>query len=91
VAVGVDLADDWPKVLVSQGFDSAKRAAWLIEGRLQYLDAPAALVEDRGWTATVTDTACPATNGNVGHTRRFRPMYPTLREATSSRLSRPEV
>jgi methyltransferase (TIGR00027 family) len=114
VAVGVDLADDWPKVLVSRGFDPAARTVWLIEGLLQYLDAPdvdrlfaradalsapgsvllydvvgtallatpflaatlaymeklgapwvfssdspAALVEDRGWTATVTDMAVP--------------------------------
>jgi methyltransferase (TIGR00027 family) len=114
VAVGVDLAEVWPKVLVSQGFDSATRTAWLIEGLLQYLeaaaverlfarvdtlsapgsvllydvvgtalleapfsaatlaymeklgapwvfssDAPAALVEGRGWTATVTDMAVP--------------------------------
>ena len=114
VAVGVDLADDWPKVLRSQGFNSSSRTVWLIEGLLQYIDAsdvdrlfarvdalsapgsvllydvvgktlleapflrstlefmqklgapwvfgsdtPAALVEDRGWTATVTDMAEP--------------------------------
>jgi methyltransferase (TIGR00027 family) len=114
VAVGVDLADDWPKVLQSQGFNSSSRTVWLIEGLLQYIDAsdvdrlfarvdalsapdsvllydvigttllaapflastleymqrlgapwvfgsdePAALVEDRGWTATVTDMAVP--------------------------------
>jgi methyltransferase (TIGR00027 family) len=113
-AVGVDLADDWPKVLVSRGFDAAARTVWLIEGLLQYLDesdvdrlfarvdalsapssvllydvvgtellaapflagtlaymeklgapwvfssdTPASLVEDRGWTATVTDMAVP--------------------------------
>jgi hypothetical protein len=28
-------------------------------GLLQYLDAPTALVEDRGWTVTVTDMAVP--------------------------------
>jgi methyltransferase (TIGR00027 family) len=114
VAVGVDLADDWPKTLASQGFDSAAPTVWLVEGLLQYLeardvdrlfaridglsaprsvllydvvgtallaapfsaatlaymeklgapwvfssDAPAALVEDHGWTATVTDMAVP--------------------------------
>lgn len=114
VGVGVDLADDWPKVLQSQGFNSTSRTVWLIEGLLQYIDAsdvdrlfgrvdalsapdsvllydvigttlleapflrstlefmkklgapwifgsdtPAALVEDRGWTATVTDMAEP--------------------------------
>ncbi|MGB8206477.1 MAG: SAM-dependent methyltransferase [Mycobacterium sp.] len=112
VAVGVDLADDWPKVLQSQGFTSSSRTVWLIEGLLQYIDAsdvdrlfarvdalsapgsvllydvvgttmleapflqptlefmaklgapwifgsdnPAALVEHRGWIATVTDAA----------------------------------
>lgn len=41
VAVGVDLADDWPKALISQGFTSSAKTAWLVEGLLQYLDAPA--------------------------------------------------
>jgi len=114
VAVGVDLAGDWPKVLQSRGFNSSSRTVWLIEELLQYIDAPdvdrlfarvdalsapgsvllydvvgktlleapflrstlefmqklgapwifgsdtpAALVEDRGWTATVTDMAEP--------------------------------
>ncbi len=40
VAVGVDLADDWPKVLRAQGFTSSAKTAWLVEGLLQYLDAP---------------------------------------------------
>jgi methyltransferase (TIGR00027 family) len=40
VAVGVDLADDWPKVLRSQGFNSSARTVWTIEGLLQYIDAP---------------------------------------------------
>src|ERR1700677_137616 len=39
VAVGVDLADDWPKALRAQGFNSSARTVWLIEGLLQYLDA----------------------------------------------------
>ncbi len=119
VAVGVDLAADWPKVLQSQGFIPSARTAWLIEGLLQYLEAsdvdrlfarvdvlsapgsvllydvigktmleapflqpsldfmaklgapwtfgsdtPAALVEDRGWTATVTDAAEPGNRWN---------------------------
>lgn len=119
VAVGVDLADDWPKVLQSQGFTQSSRTVWLIEGLLQYLnasdvdklfarvnalsargsvllydivgktmleaeflqptldfmtklgapwtfgsDTPAALVEDRGWTATVTDAAEPGNRWN---------------------------
>jgi methyltransferase (TIGR00027 family) len=113
-AVGVDLADDWPEVLDSQGFDSSSRTVWLIEGLLQYIEAsdvdrlfarvdalsapgsvllydvvgiallgapfllstlefmqklgapwvfgtdtPDALVEHRGWTATVIDMAVP--------------------------------
>jgi methyltransferase (TIGR00027 family) len=114
VPVGVDLADDWPKLLAAEGFDSSARTVWLIEGLLQYVDAPdvdrlfarvdelsapgsvllydvvgkalleapflqttiefmqklgapwvfgsdtpGALVEGRGWTATVTDMAVP--------------------------------
>lgn len=114
VPVGVDLADDWPKALQSQGFNSSARTVWTIEGLLQYIDAPdvdqlfarvdalsaagsvllydvvgkallqapflqttiefmqklgapwvfgsdapAALVEDHGWTAIVTDMAVP--------------------------------
>jgi methyltransferase (TIGR00027 family) len=39
VAVGVDLSGDWPKVLLSQGFDSSSSTVWLIEGLLQYLHA----------------------------------------------------
>jgi methyltransferase (TIGR00027 family) len=114
VAVGVDLADDWPKTLQSQGFNSSAPTVWTIEGLLQYIEAPdvdrlfervdalsapgsvllydvvgkalleapflqntiefmqklgapcvfgsnepAALIEDHGWTTTVTDMAGP--------------------------------
>lgn len=38
MAVGVDLADDWPAALVASGFDAGAPAVWLIEGLLQYLD-----------------------------------------------------
>jgi methyltransferase (TIGR00027 family) len=38
VAVGIDLADDWPKVLQSKGFDPSSRTIWSIEGLLQYID-----------------------------------------------------
>jgi methyltransferase (TIGR00027 family) len=38
VAVGVDLAHDWPSALTSAGFDATAPSAWLIEGLLQYLD-----------------------------------------------------
>lgn len=41
VAVGVDLADDWPKAMRAQGFTSSAKTAWLVEGLLQYLDARA--------------------------------------------------
>jgi len=119
VAVGVDLSDDWPKMLQSKGFDPSSRTVWLIEGLLQYVDAPdvdrlfarvdalsapgsvllydvvgktllaapflastlrfmeklgapwvfgsdnpAALAEDRGWTATPTDMAEPGNRWN---------------------------
>jgi hypothetical protein len=108
------LAEDWPKDLEARGFDRAAPTIWLIEGLLQYLDAPdvdrlfarvdalsapgsvllydvvgtalleapfsaatlaymeklgapwvfssdapAELVEGRGWPATVTDMAVP--------------------------------
>jgi methyltransferase (TIGR00027 family) len=39
VAVGVDLADDWPKVLQSQGFTPSAKTVWLVEGLLQYIAA----------------------------------------------------
>ena len=119
VAVGVDLADDWPKALKEQGFNPSSRTVWLIEGLLQYIDisavdlvfarvdglsapgsvllydvvgatllqapflqptlefmqklgapwifgtdTPAALVEARGWTVTVTDAAEPGNRWN---------------------------
>lgn len=41
VAIGVDLADDWPAALTTAGFDARKPAVWLIEGLLQYLDESA--------------------------------------------------
>ena len=41
VAVGIDLADDWPAALAAAGFDAAAPSVWLIEGLLQYIDASA--------------------------------------------------
>ena len=41
VAVGVDLADDWPIALTESGFDPNAPTVWLIEGLLQYLDEDA--------------------------------------------------
>jgi len=41
VAIAANLAEDWPKMLEAQGFDRRAPTAWLVEGLLQYLDAPA--------------------------------------------------
>ncbi|HZA12186.1 SAM-dependent methyltransferase [Mycobacterium sp.] len=41
VTIGIDLANDWPKVLQSQGFTTTAKTVWLVEGLLQYLDASA--------------------------------------------------
>jgi methyltransferase (TIGR00027 family) len=41
VAVGVDLAEDWPTALTKSGFDPNAPTVWLIEGLLQYLDEDA--------------------------------------------------
>ncbi len=41
VTVGIDLADDWPKALRSQGFIASEPTVSLVEGLLQYIDAPA--------------------------------------------------
>lgn len=41
VAIGIDLAEDWPAALRAAGFDSQRPAVWLIEGLLQYLDESA--------------------------------------------------
>lgn len=39
--VAVDLRDDWPQVLAANGFDAAAPSAWIAEGLLIYLPAPA--------------------------------------------------
>lgn len=41
VAVGIDLADDWPRSVRSAGLDPHIPTTWLIEGLLQYLDEAA--------------------------------------------------
>ncbi|MDC3957979.1 SAM-dependent methyltransferase [Polyangium jinanense] len=38
-ALAVNLADDWPAVLLAAGFDPNAPTAWLAEGLLQYLEA----------------------------------------------------
>ena len=39
--VAVDLRDDWPAALTAAGFDPAEPSAWIAEGLLIYLPAPA--------------------------------------------------
>jgi methyltransferase (TIGR00027 family) len=41
LALGVDLADDWPTAVTAAGFDPRTPTAWLVEGLLQYLDEAA--------------------------------------------------
>jgi methyltransferase (TIGR00027 family) len=41
VAIGGDLRNDWPRELLSRGFDRNARTMWLVEGLLQYLEEPA--------------------------------------------------
>jgi methyltransferase (TIGR00027 family) len=41
VAIGVNLADDWPERLAAEGFDRHARTTWFVEGLLQYLERPA--------------------------------------------------
>lgn len=41
VAVGVDLANDWPAAILSAGLDRDGPTVWLLEGLLQYLDETA--------------------------------------------------
>jgi methyltransferase (TIGR00027 family) len=41
VAVGIDLADDWPSAIRAAGLDDTAPTAWLMEGLLQYLDEAA--------------------------------------------------
>jgi methyltransferase (TIGR00027 family) len=36
-AIAVDLRDDWPKVLLDNGFDPSQPTAWIAEGLLIYL------------------------------------------------------
>jgi methyltransferase (TIGR00027 family) len=40
-AIAVDLRDDWPKVLLDNGFDPSQPTAWIAEGLLIYLPASA--------------------------------------------------
>jgi methyltransferase (TIGR00027 family) len=42
VPIGVDLRDDWVSRLLASGFQPERPCAWLVEGLLMYLEAPAA-------------------------------------------------
>ena len=39
--IAVDLRDDWPQALLGNGFDPSRPSAWIAEGLLVYLPAPA--------------------------------------------------
>ncbi|RDH79183.1 SAM-dependent methyltransferase [Mycolicibacterium moriokaense] len=86
VAIGVDLADDWPAALTAAGFDPQTPTAWLIEGLLQYLD--------EGAVRTLFDrvNALSATNSTllydvVGKTLLDSPMMAPLRRTMAERGS----
>ena len=59
-AVGIDLRDDWPAALRSNGFDSTQPTAWIAEGLLGYLPPDA---QDRLFDAI---TALSATGSRIG-------------------------
>lgn len=40
-ALGVDLAGDWPQVLLDAGFEPSRMSLWLVEGLTPYLDQAA--------------------------------------------------
>lgn len=39
IAIGCDLAGDWPAALIGAGLDPARPTVWLVEGLFAYLDA----------------------------------------------------
>lgn len=54
-AIGMDLRDDWPAALRTQGFESTRPTAWIAEGLLPYL-APDA---QAGLLANINELAAP--------------------------------
>ncbi|MGZ6779783.1 MAG: SAM-dependent methyltransferase [Mycobacterium sp.] len=86
VAIGVDLADDWPAELTAAGFDPTTPTVWLIEGLLQYLDEAAV------WTlfARVHTLSAPGSTllyDVVGETLLASPAMAPLRNAMAERGS----
>jgi methyltransferase (TIGR00027 family) len=86
VALGVDLADDWPAALTAAGFDPQTPTVWLIEGLLQYLD------EGAVGTLFARVNALSATDSTllydvVGKTLLESPMMAPLRKTMAERGS----
>jgi methyltransferase (TIGR00027 family) len=72
--VGVDLREDWAAALRARGFHADRPTAWLVEGLLYSLDAPAA---DR-ILSTLTRISAPGSTMAFDHFE----IGPTLRAAT---------
>jgi methyltransferase (TIGR00027 family) len=86
VAVGVDLADDWPSALTASGFDAGAPSVWLIEGLLQYLDE----LEVRALFARVDALSAPGSvllYEVVGQTLLDSPMMAGLLESMAAQGS----
>ena len=86
VAIGIDLADDWPRALQTAGFDRETPTVWLIEGLLQYLDGGAV----RTLFERVDTLSAPNSTllyDVVGKTLLESPMMATLRQSMAERGS----
>ncbi len=86
VAIGIDLADDWPRALQAAGFDRETPTVWLIEGLLQYLDGGAVrtLFERVDTLSAANSTLLYDV---VGKTLLESPMMATLRQSMAERGS----
>jgi methyltransferase (TIGR00027 family) len=62
-AVGIDLRDDWPAALRSNGFDSTQPTAWIAEGLLGYLPPDA---QDRLFD-NITALSAPGSRIGTGY------------------------
>ncbi len=67
-AVGVDLRDDWPEALRSNGFDSSSPTAWIAEGLLGYLPPEA---QDRLFDH-ITALSAPGSRIGTGYVPNIR-------------------
>jgi len=86
VAIGIDLADDWPAALTAAGFDPHAPTVWLIEGLLQYLDESAV----RTLFARVDTLSVPGSTvlyDVVGRTLLDSPMMASLRRSMAEQGS----